>query len=412
MNDFKTEAVALRPTLIAWRRDLHQYPETAFEEVRTAGIVAAELTRLGMAVQTGVGRTGVVGLLEGAHAGPTILYRADMDALDITEENTVDYASTIPGKMHACGHDGHVAVALGVARMLAARREHLHGRVKFVFQPGEEGAGGALAMIDAGVLEDPVPDVCLGLHLWTPLPLGTVGMADGPVMSGSSIFRLTIQGKGGHGAMPVTTIDPVVCAGQLILALHTIVGRKMDAMAGAVVLSVTGIHTSSHVYNAIPDSVEIKGTFRTFNAYTSEMLEQHIREVSASVCASMGCTCEVMIRHLTIPVINHAEVTARLRPIFAELVGAEKIDSHARTMASEDMAYLMEDIPGAYFFVGASSPARDLVRSHHHPRFDFDEDALPLAAALMASALGDYLLPDGAPAAAAVESMGTQEAVG
>ncbi len=391
--DFMAAANTLRDELIARRRDFHQHPELAFEEVRTASIIVDELRKLGItAIQTGIATTGVVAMLEGAQDGPTVLYRADMDALPIQEENTFDFVSKVPGVMHACGHDGHIAIALGVAKLMARHRDRIAGRIKFVFQPGEEGAGGALKMISEGVLDDPEPDVSLGLHLWTPLATGTVGVAEGAVMSGSSVFEITIRGSGGHGAMPHTTIDPVACSGQLITALHTIVGRKMDAMAGAVVLSVTGVRTSSYTHNIIPETVEITGTFRTFNAYTSEMLEQHIRGVSVAVCESVGCVADVRIRHLTIPVVNHHVVTERVQHVFGRLLGAEALDTTARTMASEDMSYFMDDIPGMYFFVGAGNKAKGITYGHHHARFDIDEDSLPLATGLMASALADYLL--------------------
>lgn len=391
--DFKAQAEALRDEMVTRRRDLHMHPELGFEEFRTAGIVADELRQLGLEVQTGVAKTGVVAMLDGAKDGPTVLVRADMDALPVNEENQVEYISTVPGKMHACGHDAHVTIALAVAKLLSQQREKLAGRVKFVFQPGEEGLGGALAMIDEGILENPRPDVTLGLHIWTNLPIGTVGVADGAIMSGSSIFRIVIQGKGGHAAMPYTTIDPVACAGQVINALHMIVGRKMDAMAGAVVLSVTGVRSSSDAYNIIPQNVEIRGTFRTFNAYTSEMLEQHIRSVAQSVCASVGCEADVWVKHLTIPLVNDEEVTKRVRKAFTRVVSDHCLDEDVRTMASEDVAYLMDDIPGMYFFVGAANKEKGITFGHHHPRFNIDEDALPLAVALMCTAVAEYVLP-------------------
>jgi amidohydrolase len=392
--DFKTQAETTRNELVARRRDFHIHPELGFEEVRTAGIIAQELRRLGLETQTGIGKTGVVGMLEGEQDGPTVLVRLDMDALPLTEINSVAYASTIPGKMHACGHDGHMAIGLGAAKLLASHRDKIAGRVKFVFQPAEEGLGGALAMIDDGILEDPRPDVVLGLHLWSELPLGAVGIADGPIMSGSSTFKLMVNGRGGHAAMPYTTIDPVACAGQLITALHTIVGRKMDAMAGAVVLSVTSVRTSSEAYNAIPQQVEIRGTFRTFNAYTSEMLEQHIRAVSESVCASVGCTVDITIKHLTIPTINDPNVTARLRRVFARWIDRQCLDESFRTMASEDISYMLDEVPGTFFFLGAGNKARGIEYGHHHPRFDCDEDALPLGVTLLSAAVGDYVLVD------------------
>lgn len=389
--DFKNEALQIQDQLVAWRRDFHQHPEVGFEVHRTARVVADTLRGLGLEVQEGVGRTGVVGILEGAHDGDTVLWRSDMDALPIQEENDIPYKSLVDGMMHACGHDGHMAIALGAATVLSAHRDQIKGRVKFVFQPAEEmGAGGALAMIRDGILDAPEPDVCLGLHLWNTLTLGKVGLASGAIMAGSSFFNLKVKGLAGHAAMPHTTIDPVACAGQLISALHTIVGRKMDAMAGAVVLSVTSVETSSHAYNAIPAYVTIGGTFRSFNAYTSEMLEQHIRSVATSVCESVGCEVEIFIRHPNIPVINDVGVTRRIREAFLTVVDeADLIEE--RTMASEDIAYLLEDVAGVYFFLGSSNPDRDLVYGHHHPRFDFDEAALPLGVALACRAIGDYI---------------------
>lgn len=391
MIDYRAEAEAMRGRLVARRRDLHQHPEVGFATYRTAGIVAETLSAIGLEVRTGIGQTGVVGLLEGANDGPTVLWRADMDALPIQEESEAPYISTVNGAMHACGHDGHTSIGLGVAELLANYRDKMHGRVKFMFQPAEElGGGGALAMIRDGVLEDPEPDVSFGLHLWMPLALGTVGVSPGPIMSGSSFFTLTLHGLAGHAAMPHTTVDPVACAGQLISALHTIVGRKMDAMAGATVLSVTSVESSSHAYNAIPSHVRLGGTFRSFNAYTSELLDQHIRSVATAVCESMGCSVEVQIRHPTIPVVNDPDVTRRLQTVFGGLLGTEAVVP-AHTMASEDMCYVLEDVPGTFFFLGAANANKGFTYPHHHPRFDFDEDALPLGVALAAAAIGDYV---------------------
>lgn len=392
--DFKSQAEALRDELIAQRRDFHMHPELAFEEVRTSKIIAEQLQKLGLEVQTGIAKTGIVAILEGDEDGPTVLYRADMDALPIIEQNEVEYKSTTHGKMHACGHDGHMSIALAVAKIMSQNKQHIKGRIKFVFQPGEEGAGGALAMIKDGVLDKPEPDVSLGLHLWQPVPIGRVGVAKNAIMSGSSVFQITVKGKGGHAAMPHTTIDPVACTGQLVSALHTIVGRRMNAMDGAVVLSVTGLQTSSMRHNIIPETVEIMGTFRTFNAYTSELLEQHIRDVSFSVCESQGCTADVQIKHLNIPVVNHPEVVARIRDALIDIVDEQALDEEVRTMASEDMSFLMEDIPGMFFLIGSSNPRKGLDYGHHHPRFDFDEDVLPLATAIMSRAISEYVMPD------------------
>jgi len=394
MIDFKAEADAMFEDLIKQRRDYHRFPELAFQEHRTAQIIATELANLGLEVQTGVAETGIVAILEGSHKGPTVMYRADMDALPIQEANDLDYKSENDGVMHACGHDGHMTIALGIARLLSKYQDKIAGRVKFVFQPGEEGAGGALAMIRNDVLDDPEPDYVLGLHLWQPLHIGTVGVRVGAIMSGSSTFKITVKGKGGHAAMPHTTIDPVACSGQLITALHTIVGRKMDAMAGAVVLSVTGVKTSSYTHNIIPETVEITGTFRTFNAYTSELLEQHVRDVSHKVCESVSCEASVVVKHLNIPTVNDETVIERAKNRFAKIIDEGRLDDTAMTMASEDISFFLDEYPGAYILLGSSNPKKGLTYGHHHPQFNFDEDVLPLGVALMSSAIADYVLPD------------------
>lgn len=392
--NFKQEAEALRDELVARRRDFHQHPELAFEEFRSSSIIAEELTKLGLEVQTGVAKTGVIGVLEGDEEGPTVLYRADMDALPIVEESTQDFVSLKIGKMHACGHDGHMAIGLAVAKIMSHHRDKIKGRVKFVFQPGEEGAGGALAMIKEGLLDDdPIPDYSFGVHLWQPLELGKIGVAKGAIMSGSSTFHITVKGFGGHAAMPHQTVDPVACTGQLISALHAMVGRRMNAMDGAVVLSVTGLHTSTMKHNIIPETVEIMGTFRTFNAYTSELLEQYIRDVSNSVCESVGCSAEVKVKHLNIPLVNNPDVVNRMRGALLSVVGIDSLDKTVRTMASEDMSFLLEDIPGMYFLVGCRNPNNPAHQyGHHHPKFDFDEDVLPLATAVATTVLADYLI--------------------
>ncbi len=391
--DFMTAAASLREELIARRRDLHRHPELAFEEVRTSRIVAEELTRLGLEVQTGVAKTGVVGLLEGADDGPTVLVRADMDALPILEENQTNYVSTLPGKMHACGHDGHTAVALGVAKLLSTYRDNIVGRVKFVFQPAEEEGAGAAAMIADGVLENPRPDVSLGLHLWNELPLGKLGVADGPVMASPSIFKIRIVGKGGHGALPDQSNDPIVCAAQLITALQTVVSRNVPPLESAV-LSVTTIHAGS-AFNVIPGQAELTGTLRTFKPDVRDMVSQRIEAITENLCRAMGCTATVEIDHFTEAVTNHPEVADTVRGVFRQLVGDSNLILDERTMAAEDMSLLMNDIPGMFFFVGSANAERGLNYGHHHPRFDFDEEALPLAVALMTAAVAAYVLPEG-----------------
>ncbi len=390
--DFKSQAESLREMLIARRRDFHRHPELAFEEQRTAGIVAEELTRLGLEVQTGIGKTGVIGLLEGDQDGPTVLVRADMDALPVLEANEFEYVSSTPGKMHACGHDGHTAIALGVAQVLSRFREQMAGRVKFIFQPAEEIVAGAKAMVADGALENPRPDVSLGLHLWNGMPLGMLGVADGPVMAGSSVFTLKVIGKGGHAASPHFTADPVVCAAQIITALQTIVSRNVNPLDGAVV-SVTWMQAGT-AFNIVPQEVELRGTIRTFELSVRDQVEQRMREICAGIAGAMGCVSELKVEHHVLPVVNHAEVSQRLRPIFEQYVGTEGLNLNERTMGSEDVGLFMTDIPGMYFFLGAAVTDRETYYGHHHPRFDFDEDALPLGVALLSAAVAAYVLPE------------------
>lgn len=390
--NFKTEADALSEELVERRRDLHQHPETAFEEVRTAGIVAEELTRLGMEVQTGVGKTGVVGILEGDTDGPTVLVRADMDALPIEEENAVAYRSQVAGKMHACGHDAHTSIGLGVAKLLSKRQGELRGRVKFVFQPAEEIAGGALAMIEDGVLDTPRPDVSLGLHVWNSLPLGQVGLASGPIMAGSNSFEITITGSGGHGASPHETRDPIMCAAQMISALQTIVSRNADPLEGAVV-SVTQVHAGS-ADNVIPQTATLRGTTRAFRPEVQTLIKERMQVIVESTAAGMGCTATLAYRDQTVPVINDDEVTQRVRGALRPLLSEAQILTDERTMGAEDMGYLMDDIPGLFMFVGSANHERDLDYGHHHPRFDIDEDVLPFGVALLSQAVAAYVLDD------------------
>jgi amidohydrolase len=389
--DFKPQISAHRADWIRRRRDLHRHPELGFNEIRTAGIVASELTRLGVEVQTGVGQTGVVGLLEGDADGPTVMVRADMDALPVHEENEVDYASQTPGVMHACGHDGHTTVLLAVAELLSAHRAQIAGRVKFVFQPAEEIGRGAEAMIADGALDDPVPVVALGLHLWNEVPLGSVAVVDGPMMAAAGDFRIKVTGRGGHGGLPHETRDPVLAASQIVVALQTIVSRNVKPVEGAVV-SVTEFKAGDS-YNVIPPVANLRGTIRAFKTEVMQMLTQRIREIAEGIARALGCTAEIYIEQLTLPVVNAAEVNERLRRTFAEVAPDIQIISDFYTMVAEDMSYFLDVIPGSFFFVGSANPDRGLDYPHHHPRFDFDEASIPLAVELLAAAVASYVIP-------------------
>lgn len=405
MTNFLTNAQELFEYTQSLRRDFHMHPELGFTEVRTAGIVAKELQSLDMEVTTGVAKTGVIGLLEGAKpaspgaagraAGPVVLVRFDMDALPVSEETGAPYASTNPGKMHACGHDGHTAIGLTVAKMLHAHRDQLAGTVKFVFQPAEEGTcgeeiGGNEMMIREGVLDNPKPDLALALHLWNEQSLGWVHIAEGPVMAGAEEFEITVTGKGGHGAIPHQTVDPVLAACQIVTALQSITSRNVAPLQAAVV-SVTMIH-AGEAFNVIPPEAKMEGTIRSFELDVREIVLQRFEEIVHGVATAMGCTAEVEVKRLAPAMINAGEIAQRVQAsALLTLPDADLNTSGHLTMGAEDMAFMLEKVPGCYFFVGSANDEKNLNYGHHHPKFDFDEAALPRAAALMAGAVAEFL---------------------
>ncbi|NPA92767.1 MAG: amidohydrolase [Chloroflexi bacterium] len=381
--DFRKEAQDLMEYTRSLRRDFHRHPELGFQEHRTAGIVARELRELGLDVQEGVGKTGVVALLKGAHPGPTVLVRADMDALPIQEENQTDYASENPGVMHACGHDAHTAMLLTVARILSAHRDALHGTVKFVFQPAEEGMGGAESMVKDGVLEG--VDYVLAMHVWNDRPVGWLGIVPGPAMAAAERFQIRVIGKGGHAAHPELTEDPVVAAAHIVTALQTVVSRHVDPLEAAVV-SVTMLQAGT-AFNIVPPEARLEGTIRTFEPDVTREVRMRFQRTVHGVAQGLGCRAEIVLDDLTPAVINDPEVTKIVQETAAELFPEAEIDTTHRTMGSEDMAFMMYNIPGCYFFVGSANPAKGLDAPHHHPRFDIDEDALPIGVALMAASI-------------------------
>ncbi len=389
MDSYISEAQVLFNFTRELRQEIHRHPELGFEEVRTAGLIQKELNEIGLEVRTGIAETGVVAVLNGEGPGPVVLARFDMDALPITEETGASYASVNNGVMHACGHDGHVAIGLTVARILSKRHNELKGSVKFIFQPAEEGLGGAKRMVDEGVLEDPKPDVCLALHLWNEKPVGWLGITSGPAMAASETFRVRVTGKGGHGAAPHYSIDPILAAAQVINALQSIVSRNVPPLESAVV-TITSIH-GGEAFNVIPPEVLLKGTIRTFDSSVRDLVLQRFREIVTGVSQTMGCGVDLELKSITPAVINDATITNQVKDVASSLLPEFSIHSSTRTMGSEDMAYMMEDIPGCYFFVGSSNAEKELDASHHHPRFDFDEDVLPYAAGLMAASVASFL---------------------
>jgi amidohydrolase len=367
----------LQPQLIEWRRRLHQKPELGFREQLTADFIAQQLTAWGVEHQTEVAKTGIVATIAGHAPGRVLAIRADMDALPIHEENQVPYRSQHDGVMHACGHDGHVAIALGTACYLSQHRDTFSGTVKLIFQPAEEGPGGAKPMIEAGVLETPKVDAIIGLHLWNNIPLGTVGVRSGALMAAVECFRCTILGKGGHGAMPHQTIDSVVLGAQIVNALQTIVARNVDPIESAVV-TVGEFHAGTAL-NVIADTASLSGTIRYFNPKYKLFFAQRLEQIIAGICQAHGASYELNHWQLYPPVINHPEIAQLVRSV-AETVVETSIGvvPECQTMGGEDMSFFLQAVPGCYFFLGSANPLKQLAYPHHHPRFDFDETALSL----------------------------------
>jgi amidohydrolase len=381
LSRVRSEIQALQPQLIAWRRRLHQRPELGFKEQLTSEFIAQKLQEWGIEHQTGIAKTGIVAIIRGkgrvgAHGGaPVLAIRADIDALPIQEENEVPYRSQHDGVMHACGHDGHTAIALGTAYYLSQHRDDFAGTVKIIFQPAEEGPGGAKPMIEAGVLKNPDVDAIIGLHLWNNLPLGTVGVRSGALMAAVECFRCTILGKGGHGAMPHQTVDSVVVAAQVVNALQTIVARNVNPLDSAVV-TVGELHAGTAL-NVIADTARMNGTVRYFNPNFEGYFEQRLEQIIAGICQSHGASYDLEYWRLYPPVINDSKMAELVRSQAVEVIETPVgIVPECQTMGGEDMSFFLQEVPGCYFFLGSANLDRNLAYPHHHPRFDFDETAL------------------------------------
>lgn len=390
MTNYQAEAKINFEYTQKMRRDFHQNPELSFEEFRTAEVVARELNLLGLdKIETGVAKTGVVAILEGGKPGPVVLLRFDMDALPIVEETGAEYASQNPGVMHACGHDAHTAIGLAVAKILASHRDELSGTVKFVFQPAEEGLGGAELMVEEGVLENPKPDYSMAVHVWNDKPYNWLGITPGPIMAAAETFRAVITGKGGHGASPHQTHDPIIAASHVVTALQTIASRNMPPLESGVV-SVTSIQGGT-AFNIIPPAVELKGTIRTFTPEVRDMVLERCEEITTGVAESLGCSAVVELDSVTPAVANDPDLVDRVSKIASDLFPDAEIDNKAVTMGSEDFAYLVQGVPGCFVFVGSANEGKGLDAPHHHPKFDIDERALESAVALVASAAAELL---------------------
>ena len=382
-DDLKAQVKTISETLVVWRRALHKIPELGFEEHETGRFLSACLTELGIDHKTGVGKTGIIGVIRAEHAEkPSILLRADMDGLPIDEVAGRTYGSTHPGRMHACGHDGHMAMLLGAAKLLAASRDRLRRDVVLCFQPAEEGAGGAEAILGSGVLEEHGVGEAYGLHLWSAFPSGTIQVRPGPTMAAQDEFVATFVGRGGHGALPHAAIDPVVAASLGVVALQSVVARSVDPIRSAVV-TIGSMH-AGRAPNVIPDDATMHGTMRSFHEDVRETLRRRVQEVLEGTASASGCRLEYTLYPGFPAVVNDPAAVDALRRHAAEVVGSVHVIEPDPMAAAEDFAYFLKRVPGAFAFIGARNEVAGITAPHHSPRFDIDEAALPIGAELLA----------------------------
>lgn len=377
------------PEVKALRHYFHMNPELSFKEYGTAKRVAEVLESLGIETQTGVAETGVVGLIRGAAAGPTVLLRADMDALLLQEEADVPYRSQVPGVMHACGHDGHTAGLLGAAMILNELKDQFKGNIKLVFQPAEENEGGALPMIEAGVMENPKVDAAFGCHLWGNLKEGQIELKKGPMMASPDMFNIKIIGRGGHAALPHLSIDPISISAQVINEFQTIISRRKNPVQPAVI-SVSMIH-GGETHNVIPNTVEMCGTIRVFDKEVRKWIPEAMESVLKHVTETNGASYEFYVEKRFPPLINDSAMTELVEKSAVKLWGSERVEwSDTPNMGGEDFAYFAEHVPSSFFFVGIAPDESEPV-SHHHPKFAWNDDVLKISMQTLAQVAIDFL---------------------
>ncbi|MDO7845114.1 amidohydrolase [Hymenobacter sp. M29] len=391
--------------VIAWRRDIHEHPELGNQETRTAALVAAHLKKLGLEVQTGVGRTGVVGILRGGKPGPVVALRADMDGLPLTEANDLPFASKVKttylgqpvGVMHACGHDTHVAMLMGAAEVLSQVKADLPGTVKFIFQPAEEGSlpgveGGAKLMVKEGVLDKPKVDAVFGVHINSKTEVGNLNYRPGGEMASSDRFTIKVHGKGAHGAYPWNSVDPVVTAAQIIMGLQTIVSREVKLIDDAAVVTVGTINGGVR-YNVIPPDVEMSGTIRALNPEVQKQIWASIRRIATNIAESAGATAEVSIDPYVPVTINSPALTAQMLPTLQAVAGNANVHEIKAVTGAEDFSFYQEKVPGLFLFVGGMGKGQDpaTAADHHTAGFRIDESGLTLGVKTLATLAADYL---------------------
>lgn len=384
IDELKSRIAEIEDDLVAWRRDFHRHPEVAFHEERTSRVIKEYLEGLGLPVKTMAG-TGLRADLRGGGDGPTVALRADIDALPLQEQGDKDYISQNPGAAHCCGHDGHMAVVLGVAKVLEGMKDSLHGNVVFLFQPAEElPPGGAIGMVEEGALEG--VDAIFGLHFWQPLPTGKVGAVKGPMMAAADNFRISVKGRPGHGSMPHQTVDPILTASQLVVNLQSIISRNLDPLKPGVVSF--GTIQGGTVYNIIPEEVKLTGTVRSFEAEVQALARDRLQEITQKTCEAFGAQGEMEYEPGYPPVVNPPEMVDFALDVVAKTLGDDRIVEIDPVMGGEDFAYFLQKIPGAFLFFGMGDGQSF---PHHHPGFDMDEKALPQAALLLTALALEFL---------------------
>ena len=390
MSEVDKEKIAeMKDWLIETRRTIHMNPELGFEEVETSKLVAGYLEKFGLQVKTGMAKTGVIGLLKGEKPGKTVAIRADMDALPMEEANEIPYRSRVKGKMHACGHDAHVAILLGVARLFSSMRGRVRGNIKWIFQPAEEGGGGGRVLTEEGVLENPKVDAIFGAHLFPDLKIGRVGIHEKEGLAATDRFIIKMIGRGAHGAYPHLSRDPILAVGELIGQIHTIVSRSINPLDSAVI--TIGKVSGGTAFNIIPDEAEILGTVRSLSQKVREELKSRMEEVTQGVAKSFGMDYHFDFQWGYPALINDPEMSRLVAAACAKGIGKEKVEFIRPSMGGEDFAYYLEKVPGSFFRLGCRNEEKGIVNPFHSSRFNIDEDVLPFGVEMFARIIDEYL---------------------
>ena len=388
-DDVRQKIWEMKDWLVEIRRTIHMHPELMYEEEKTAGLVVGHLEKLGLEVKKGVAKTGVVGLLRGAKPGKTVAIRADMDALPIDEANPVPYASKIKGKMHACGHDAHTTILLGVAKFFSAKRDLLSGNIKWIFQPAEEGGAGGKVMTEEGVLENPKVDAIFGAHVFPEISIGQIGINEKEGLAATDRVTFKIVGKGGHGAYPHLSRDPILAAGHLITQIHSIVSRSIHPLDSAVISF--GKIEGGTAFNVIPDAVELLATVRSLTPQVRETLKARMEQVAQGVARSFGLECQFHYDYGYPALVNDPKMSHLVASACGKAIGKENVAFLKPSMGGEDFAYYLQKVPGSFFRLGCRNEAKGFVNPFHNSRFDLDEDVLPFGVEMFVRIIEEYL---------------------